>query len=151
MLEKKLRDKEISEETIVDVLDRFEAAKLINDQEFAQMYVREKVTFKKLSRSAIARELKSKGVAEEHVAEALEQRSEEDERSDAHQLVAKKMRPSMDFSDRKEKEKIMRRLVGMLARKGYPPSMAFSVVSEEIENYVQENGGRSAESEEYYF
>lgn len=151
MLEKKLQSKEISQETINDVLNKFEAAKLINDEEYAQMYVRDRAAGKKLSRTAIARELKTKGVAEEFVAEALEQRSEEDERADAHELVRKKMRPSMDFSDRKEKDKIMRRLVSMLARKGYPSSMAFSVVKEEIDRYIEENGVDSAPDEDFYF
>lgn len=140
MLEKKLREKEIDEQIITDVLDRFERAKLINDEEYAQMYVRARATGKKLSRSAIARELKSKGVAEEYVAEALEQRTEEDELADARELVQKKLRPGMDLSDRKERDKVMRRLVAMLARKGYSSSLAFSVVREEVEAAAQALG-----------
>lgn len=150
MLEKKLQAKEISQTVIDEVLTKFEAAKLINDEEYAQMYVRDRAAGKKLSRSAIARELKTKGVAEEYVAEALEQRSEEDERADAQELVRKKLRISMDLSDRKEKEKIMRRLVSMLARKGYPSSMAFSVVKEEIDAFIEEHGIDSAAADDYY-
>lgn len=145
-LEKKLAEKEISSETAQEVLDRFEAVNLVNDEEFAQMYVRTRASVKKLSKNAIRRELKEKGVTGELAETALTQRTEEDERSDAHELVRKKIRPSMDFSDRKEKDKITRRLVGMLARKGYPPSMAFSVVKEEIEHYIETNGIDSAES-----
>lgn len=52
--------------------------------------------------------------------------------------MRKKLRPAMNFSDRTEKEKIMRRLVGMLARRGYSSSVAFSVVKEEIERYRSE-------------
>ncbi len=150
-LEKKLAEKEISEETAADVLDRFEAAKLVNDEEYAQMYVRQRAEFKKLSKSAIRRELAQKGVTGELAETALEQRSDEDERSDAHELVRKKLRLSMDFSDRKERDKIMRRLVGMLGRKGFPPSMAFSVVKEEIDRFIAENDLESAESEDDYF
>lgn len=150
-LEKKLKDKEISEETATEVLDRFEAVKLVNDEEFAQMYVRTRANVKKLSKTAIRRELKEKGVSGEMAEVALEQRTEEDERADAHELVRKKIRPSMDFSDRKEKDKIMRRLVSMLARKGYPSSMAFSVVKDEIESFIEENGIVSSDSEDFYF
>lgn len=150
-LAKKLADREISEETAEDILSRFEAVNLINDAEFAEVYVRTRANVKKLSKNAIRRELKQKGVEGEAAEVALEQRSDEDERSDAHALVAKKLRPSMDFSDRKEKDKIMRRLVGMLARKGYPPSMAFGVVKDEIERYVQENGLDATSDDDYYF
>ncbi|MDO4916838.1 MAG: regulatory protein RecX [Rothia sp. (in: high G+C Gram-positive bacteria)] len=150
-LQKKLADKEISPEVAEDVLQRFEDVKLINDEEFAQMYVRTRANVKKLSRNAIRRELKQKGVEGELAEVALEQRSEEDERADAHELVRKKIRPSMDFSDRSEKDKIMRRLVSMLARKGYPSGMAFSVVREEIDAYVEEQGIDSADSFSDYF
>ena len=150
-LEKKLKDKEISEDTAQDVLDRFEAVKLINDEEFAHMYVRTRANVKKLSKTAIRRELREKGVNGELAEVALEQRTEEDERADAHELVRKKMRPSMDFSDRKEKDKIMRRLVSMLARKGYPSSMAFSVVKEEIDRFIEDSGIESADTDDYFF
>lgn len=150
-LQKKLADKEINPDVAEDVLQRFEDVKLINDEEFAQMYVRTRANVKKLSRNAIRRELKQKGVEGELAEVALEQRSDEDERADAHELVRKKIRPSMDFSDRSEKDKIMRRLVSMLARKGYPSGMAFSVVREEIDAYVEEQGIESADSFSDYF
>lgn len=140
MLEKKLVEKEISADVIEDILNRFEAVNLINDAEFADMYVRTRMNVKKLSRSAIRRELKTKGVEGELAEIALEQRTEEDERADAHELVRKKLRPSMDLGDRAEKEKVMRRLVAMLGRKGYPAGLAFSVVREEVESYAQEMG-----------
>ena len=150
MLEKKLVEKEISAEVIEDILNRFEAVNLINDAEFADMYVRTRMNVKKLSRSAIRRELKTKGVEGELAEIALEQRTEEDERADAHELVRKKLRPSMDLGDRAEKEKVMRRLVAMLGRKGYPAGLAFSVVREEVEAYATEMGMTSEDSYSYY-
>lgn len=150
MLYKKLVEKEISEPVIEDVLARFEAVGLVNDAEFADVYVRTRMNVKKLSRSAIRRELKQKGVEGETAEIALEQRTEGDERSDAHELVRKKLRPSMDFSDRQERDKIMRRLVAMLARKGYPSGLAFSVVKQEIDAYMEESGIESASSGSYY-
>lgn len=150
MLEKKLVEKEISAEVIEDILNRFEAVNLINDAEFADMYVRTRMNVKKLSRSAIRRELKTKGVEGELAELALEQRTEEDERADAHELVRKKLRPSMDLGDRAEKEKVMRRLVAMLGRKGYPAGLAFSVVREEVESYAQEMGMSGEDGYSYY-
>lgn len=140
MLEKKLQDKGISEPVIEDILARFEAVKLINDAEFADMFVRSRASQKKLSRAAIRRELKAKGIEGETADLALEQRSEEEERADALELVRRKLRPSMNLADRAEKEKVMRRLVGMLGRKGYPAGLAFSLVRQEVEAYAQEQG-----------
>ncbi|WP_421083434.1 regulatory protein RecX [Rothia nasimurium] len=148
MLEKKLVEKDISPEVIEDILARFEAVNLINDAEFAEVFVRTRMNVKKLSRSAIRRELKAKGVEGEEAELALEQRTEDDERADAHELVRKKLRPSMNLADRTEKEKIMRRLVAMLGRKGYPGGLAFSVVREEVEAYAAELG---ISSEASYF
>ena len=95
-------------------------------------------------------ELKQKGVEGETAEIALEQRTDDDERNDAHELVRKKLRPSMDLADRQEKDKIMRRLVAMLARKGYPSGLAFSVVKQEIETYMEENGIENSSSGSYY-
>ena len=150
MLYKKLVEKEISEPVIEDVLARCEAVGLVNDAEFADVYVRTRMNVKKLSRSAIRRELKQKGVEGETAEIALEQRTDDDERNDAHELVRKKLRPSMDLADRQEKDKIMRRLVAMLARKGYPSGLAFSVVKQEIETYIEENGIENSSSGSYY-
>ena len=58
---------------------------------------------------------------------ALEQLDEESEEATAKELVERKLRaPSMGV----DKDKSVRRLVGMLARKGYSPSVAFRIVNE---------------------
>lgn len=152
MLERKLMEKEVSADVIEDVLNRFEAVNLINDAEFAQMFVRSRSNVKKLSRSAIRRELKTKGIEGEQAEIALEQRTEEDERADAHELVRKKLRPSMNLAERAERDRVMRRLVAMLGRKGYPAGLAFNVVREEVENYAQEMGVENgSDCEDSYF
>ena len=51
---------------------------------------------------------------------------------DAHELVRRKLPASADLTDRKERDKLTRRLVSMLGRKGYPSGMAFAVVKEEL-------------------
>jgi len=137
-LHKKLESKGFEAELIEPLLDKFEAAHLIDDAEYARSFVTQRGTGKKLSRSALRRELKERGITGDLAEEALAARTDEDERRDAAELVRKKLRPAMNFSDRTEKEKIMRRLVGMLARRGYSSSVAFSVVKEEIERYRSE-------------
>ena len=56
----------------------------------------------------------------------------------------------MNLGDRAEKEKVMRRLVAMLGRKGYPAGLAFSVVREEVESYAQEMGMSGEDGYSYY-
>lgn len=131
-LEDKLADRDVPEGVAREVLDRFEEVNLVDDRAYAAMYVRSRAETRKLSRSALRRELQQRGITGELADEALEQRTDEDETQDAHELVRKKLPRDIDVSDRKELDKVTRRLVSILGRKGYPPGLAFVVVREEL-------------------
>ena len=134
-LRKKLQAEGFDAELIEPLLDKFEAAKLIDDAEYAQSFVAQKSRTKKLSRAALRRELAERGVRGEEAENALAQRTDEQEREDAADLVRKKLRPGMDLSDRAEKDRVTRRLLGMLARRGYSSSVSMSVIREELADY----------------
>lgn len=134
-LRKKLQAEGFDAELIEPLLDKFEAVKLIDDAEYAQTFVAQKSRTKKLSRAALRRELAERGVRGEEAENALAQRTDEQEREDAAELVRKKLRPGMDLSDRAEKDKVTRRLLGMLARRGYSSSVSMSVIREELAAY----------------
>lgn len=138
-LRKKLRTEGFDVELIEPLLDKFEAAKLIDDAEYAQTFVAQKSRTKKLSRAALRRELAERGVRGEEAENALAQRTDEQEREDAAELVRKKLRPGMDLSDRAEKDRVTRRLLGMLARRGYSSSVSMSVIREELAAYGAED------------
>ncbi|WP_314690894.1 regulatory protein RecX [uncultured Rothia sp.] len=138
-LRKKLQAEGFEAELIETLLDKFEAAKLIDDAEYAQTFVAQKSRTKKLSRAALRRELAERGVRGEEAENALAQRTDEQEREDAAELVRKKLRPGMDLSDRAEKDKVTRRLLGMLARRGYSSSVSMSVIREELAAYGAED------------
>lgn len=138
-LRKKLQAEGFDAELIEPLLDKFEAAKLIDDAEYAQTFVAQKSRTKKLSRAALRRELAERGVHGEEAENALAQRTDEQEREDAAELVRKKLRPGMDFSDRTEKDRVTRRLLGMLARRGYSSSVSMSVIREELAAYGAED------------
>ena len=138
-LRKKLQSEGFEAELIEPLLDKFEAAKLIDDAEYAETFVRQKSRTKKLSRAALRRELAERGVCGEEAENALAQRTDEQEREDAAELVRKKLRPGMDLSDRAEKDKVTRRLLGMLARRGYSSSISMSVIREELAAYGAED------------
>ena len=138
-LRKKLQAEGFDAELIEPLLDKFEAAKLIDDAEYAQTFVGQKSRTKKLSRAALRRELAERGVHGEEAENALAQRTDEQEREDAAELVRKKLRPGMDLSDRAEKDRVTRRLLGMLARRGYSSSVSMSVIREELAAYGAED------------
>lgn len=138
-LRKKLQAEGFDAELIEPLLDKFEAAKLIDDAEYAQSFVAQKSRTKKLSRAALRRELAERGVRGEEAENALAQRTDEQEREGAAELVRKKLRPGMDLSDRAEKDRVTRRLLGMLARRGYSSSVSMSVIREELAAYGAED------------
>ncbi|MCU1515371.1 MAG: RecX family transcriptional regulator [Pseudarthrobacter sp.] len=133
-LSRKLAERNIPEDVAEAVLDRFEEVRLIDDAEFADMWVRSRSQSRKLAKGALRRELADKGIDAETAAAALEQVSDTDEEAAARQLVERKLRPGTDLSDRAERDKTTRRLASMLARKGYQPSQAFRIVGEVIDS-----------------
>lgn len=132
-LARKLAERGIPEDVADSVLDRFEEVRLVDDAEFAEAWVRSRAASRKLARGALRRELADKGVAGEFAEAALSQLSDEDEEAAARDLVRKKLRGKPLPVDRAEREKVTRRVAGMLARKGYQPSLAFRIVGEEFD------------------
>jgi regulatory protein len=132
-LARKLAERNVPETVAEAVLDRFEEVRLIDDAEFAEMWVRSRAQSRKLARGALRRELADKGIDAETAEVALAQLSDDDERNAARDLVARRLRGGVDLSDRAERDKQTRRLASMLARKGYQPSAAFRIVGEVLD------------------
>jgi regulatory protein len=109
------------------VLDRLSAVGLVDDEDFAEQWVRSRRVNAGKGRRALASELRTKGIDDDVIAAALEDIDADAERSRAEQLVADKLRRER-LTDDAEDAKVTRRLVGMLARRGYGQSMAFDVV-----------------------
>ncbi|MEI2779381.1 MAG: regulatory protein RecX [Tetrasphaera sp.] len=112
-----------------DVLARMGEVGLVNDAAYAETYVRSKQLTRGLSKQALAHELRGKGVADEIAAAALEEIDDVHEAERARDLVRGRL-PRMHGLDR---EVTLRRLVAMLARKGYPSGLATRVVLEEVD------------------
>ena len=146
-LARKLAERNIPDDVAEAVLDRFEEVKLIDDADFAEMWVRSRSQSRKLAKGALRRELADKGIGTDTAAVALEQLSDEDEEAAARELVRRKVRGVTGFEDRAERDKITRRLASMLARKGYQPSQAFRIVGEVLDDAVVDtDAGPPAES-----
>jgi regulatory protein len=128
-LAKKLAQREVPGDVATRLLDRFEEVGLVDDAAFAREWVEQRQTGRGLARRALAQELRRKGVEDEVVRETLDEVDPDDEIEAARMLVRAKLRTVRNL----EHDKAMRRLVGMLARKGHSSSVAFRVVKEELE------------------
>lgn len=141
-LERKLAERQAEPELIERVLDRFEEVRLVDDAAFAEVWVRSRHRSKGLARRALGHELQQKGVDREIAAEALEAIDGEDERAAALDLVRRRLRGrtvpgGASPEARAERDKVTRRLVGMLGRKGYGGGLAFAVVKEVLAEHEE--------------
>ena len=127
----KLAKKGVPEEVADRLLTRFEEVGLVDDEAFARSWVQSRQAGKGLARRALAQELRRKGIDDEVAREALDEVDPEEEVESARALVRRKMRTTA----RLDRDTAIRRLAGMLARKGYPSSVAFRVVREELDAY----------------
>jgi regulatory protein len=119
------------------VLDRFDEVGLIDDVAFAGQWVRSRHAHRGLGRRAIAVELRRKGVADDVAAEALGEVDAESEARRARELVDRKLR-SLAVDTPEQRASGGRKLVGMLARKGYGAGIAYRVVREALAEHGAE-------------
>jgi regulatory protein len=126
-----LRRKGVPDEAAQPVLERFDEVGLIDDAAFAGQWVRSRHVQRGLARRAIAMELRRKGVSDEDAGEALAEVDTESEERRARELVDRKMR-SLAVGTAEQRAAAGRRLVGMLARKGYGAGIAYRVVKEAL-------------------
>jgi regulatory protein len=125
-LDEALQKKNVPDEIVTAVLDRLEDVGLIDDGAFAQSWVESRQQRRHLSRSALRRELQTKGVDREQVDAALASVDVDDELAAARALAAKKV-ASMHGLDRVVRE---RRLAGVLARRGFGSGIVSTVLGE---------------------
>ncbi|MDX3804473.1 recombination regulator RecX [Streptomyces sp. AK04-3B] len=124
-----LHKREIPDEVAEEVLSRFEEVGLINDGAFADAWVESRHHGRGLARRALAQELRTKGVDSELIEEAVGRLDSEQEEETARELVARKLRATRGL----DRDRRLRRLAGMLARKGYPEGLALRVVRQALE------------------
>ena len=119
----------IPDDAAATVLDRFTEVGLIDDAAFARAWVSSRQAGRGLARRALSAELRAKGVDAEVAAEAVEVVDDDDERETARRLVDRKI----GAMRRLDRATATRRLMGMLARKGYSGGLAAAVVREALD------------------
>jgi regulatory protein len=119
----------IPEQAAEAVLGRFAEVGLIDDATFANAWVESRHYGRGLSGRALAAELRSRGVASEEVQAAVARLGPDQEVETARSLVAARLAATRGQPTPAR----VRRLIGVLARKGYPQALAYRLTREALE------------------
>jgi len=123
-----MRRRGVDDEVAASVLDRYDEVGLIDDAAFAKAWVTSRHHGRGLARRALANELRQRGVDSELVTAALDDLDGDTEAATARALVDRKIRTMGSAPP----DAVFRRLVGMLARKGYPAGVAIGAVKDAL-------------------
>ena len=124
-----LRRRGVPEAAAAAVLARFAEVKLIDDAMFAKAWVDSRHHGRGLAGRALGAELRHRGVASEDIQAALSELDPDQELATARELVARRLAATAGMPVPAR----MRRLTGVLARKGYPAGLVYRVVREALE------------------
>ncbi|HXW87336.1 MAG TPA: regulatory protein RecX [Streptosporangiaceae bacterium] len=128
-----LRRRGVPEDAAATVLARFAEVKLVDDEVFAKAWVESRHYGRGLASRALGAELRQRGVAPNDIDAALGQLGPEQELATARELVERRL-PATEGMPPLAR---MRRLTGVLARKGYSAGFSYRVVREVLD---QESG-----------
>jgi regulatory protein len=119
----------IEPEVAEAVLARLTDVGLIDDAAFAAAWVTSRHVGRGLARRALAHELRSRGVADPVVEEAVAELDPDREAATARELAAKRLAATrgLDTTVR------FRRTAALLARKGYSSQLSYRVIREALE------------------
>jgi regulatory protein len=127
-LEQVMARRQVPEESARRVLDRFAEVGLVDDAAYASAWVETRHSGRGLARRALAHELRHRGVADPVVSAALDGLDAERELATARALVARRLSATRGLDPAAR----VRRLSGLLARKGYPAGLSYQVVREAL-------------------
>ncbi|SDS96975.1 RecX family protein [Brevibacterium sandarakinum] len=123
-LRDKLLKRDFLPEAVDELIAKLQKSRLLDDEEFAHRYVRAHRERRKLSRTALKRELNKKGLSADIISGAVE---DVDGEEDLARQVAEKKAASSRGLDYEVRE---RRILGMLARRGFASSVCLKVTRE---------------------
>ena len=133
-LERALKTKAVPEDAASAVLDRMGEVGLVDDVAFARDWVASRQQRRHLSRSALRRELATKGVDREVIDEALVGVDGSDEHRAALALAERRAGPMAGLP----REVAYRRLGGVLARRGFSGAITTQVLGEVLGGWTED-------------
>ena len=126
-------------DSIGRVLGRLTELGYVDDKLFAEMWAESRHRNRGSSRKALIFELRRKGVGRELIEEAVAQIDGDHERARAYQLASAKLR-SAPARVRQDREAIRRKLVAMLARRGYSAGLSYAAVEQALQDAAAADG-----------
>lgn len=123
------------------VLDRFTELRLVDDAALADGLAVAVHRERGLAGRAVAHKLRSRGIPDDAVRAAVDRIDRDSERATAQRLVERRLRSLSEFDPAVQ----ARRLVGLLARKGYPPALAHEVVRAALRDAAELAGGNESD------
>ena len=128
-IKERLRKKKFEEDIIEEVLQELKNYKYLNDEEFTEAYINDRINFNPRGRFLIKKELSEKGIAEDIIERKIEELlSEEKEIESAKKMAEKKL---MTTSNKTDKIKVNQKIRSYLQSKGYSFDIINLVVKEE--------------------
>lgn len=135
----RLVDAEFSPSTVGIVVDYLEESGLVNDAQFAAEWVRQRHERRGKGRAVLRQELVAKGIAAGTIEQALSTISDADEHALARTLAAKKAATITALpGDQKAYHGHLRRIGGVLARRGISEGVALSIAREALDARLAE-------------
>ncbi len=135
-----LARKDVPDEVATRVLDRFTEVGLVDDAQYARMFVAHRHAERGLARRALAVELRRRGIADQVAAEALAEVDDDDEVAAARRLVQSKLAATRGLDPQAR----LRRTLAALGRRGYAPGLVTRLVREAL---AQEAAGPGEDGE----
>lgn len=130
-LKQKLVRKGFSEDKVLKFIDKLKQEGYLNDEEFLQMFIHDRVQFTKKGSFLIIQELKQKGYREEDIIPVLRKYlTQEDELKRARELAKKKW----EFYRKKTVNERKQKVFQFLIQKGY----TIDIVKKALELYINE-------------
>ncbi len=124
-----MRQAHVPDDAAEAVLARFADVGLIDDAAFARAWVESRHHSRGLSRRSLSAELRRQGVDSEEIREAVMSLDPDQEVATARRLVKQKLARTRG----QRPDARARQAAGLLARKGYPPGLAFRLISEAMQ------------------
>jgi len=121
----KMSGKGYDEELINVTLDKLKLNKYIDDDDYSERFIRDKINFSKYGKLKIKEALYNKGIARETIDEKLSLISSDDEFERAYELAAKKLKILANEGPLKKKMK----LSNFLINKGFDYDTVKNVIS----------------------
>ncbi|MFM1581675.1 regulatory protein RecX [Helcococcus bovis] len=122
---KKIKQHTKKDSAIEKVINYYKKLDLLNDERYAEEYVKQNITYRNLSKKMIEFKLKEKGIDDKVSKKYLEEYDEEIEYENA-MIIFKKKYKNEDLSDYKIKQKYFR----FLSSKGF----GFSIINRVLKN-----------------